>query len=94
MALALHFFGGCSTNPVSIYRLKQPAFFAGLFTDFIAVFLVEIFLVGEFPFACPRVRQGAEAFHIQWQLILRPSSSFRASLGRPHGFSSRSVINS
>jgi hypothetical protein len=44
MALALHLFGRCSTNTISIHRLVRPAFFAGLFTDF----LVAIFLVGDF----------------------------------------------
>jgi hypothetical protein len=48
MALALHLFGSCSTNPVSIHRLVRPAFFAGLFTDFFAAFLVAIFLVRGF----------------------------------------------
>jgi hypothetical protein len=48
MALALHLYGSYSADPVSIYRLVRPAFFAGLFTDFFAAFLVEIFWVGDF----------------------------------------------
>jgi hypothetical protein len=33
---------------ITIHRLVRPAFFAGVFTDFFAAFLVVIFLVGDF----------------------------------------------